>query len=268
MEPAEPMAPTFGAELTPAWREWGRWLATVGAIAFAFTALILLLDNLHVFVKPPDLPDATRLPDRLIAILEYESQHFPIALLNLLVAMVSFAALAALGPVVRRLLDADDPRGSLTVGAFALGGVIGVIGQVEYAGGLAVASNATYCQCEFADPQVIARGEVLDLVSSIQTWSIAGTLVAFAVGLLLVASLGRGSRAAPAGWLRLSMALGSLMLLVAVATLGFPPLADALGWRVDPGIVTGVPSLVILLVLVPWWALWLRRLLGAELPTR
>src|SRR5439155_22693134 len=140
---------------------------------------------------------------RLIAILEYESQHFPIALLNLLVAIVSFAALAALGPVVRRLLDADDPRGLLTVGAFALGGVIGVIGQVEYAGGLAVASNATYCQCEFADPQVIARGEVLDLVSSIQTWSIAGTLVAFAVGLLLVASLGRGSRAAPAGWLRL-----------------------------------------------------------------
>ena len=64
------------------------------------------------------------------------------------------------------------------------------------------------------------------------------------------------------------MALGSLMLLVAVATLAFPPLADALGWRVDPGIVTGVPSLVILLVLVPWWALWLRRLLGSELPTR
>ena len=55
--------------------------------------------------------------------------------------------------------------------------------------------------------------------------------------------------------------------VVAVATLGFPPLADALGWRVDPGIVTGVPSLVILLVLVPWWALWLRRLLGSELPS-
>ena len=68
MEPAEPMAPGSGEELTRAWREWGRWLATVGAIAFALTALILLLDNLHVFVKPPDLPDATRLPDRLIAI--------------------------------------------------------------------------------------------------------------------------------------------------------------------------------------------------------
>jgi len=101
MEPAEPMAPASGAELTPAWRTWGRLLATTGAIAFAVTALILLLDNLHVFVKPPDLPDATRLPDRLIAILEYESQHFPIALLNVLVASVSFAALGALGAGAR-----------------------------------------------------------------------------------------------------------------------------------------------------------------------
>src|SRR5205809_377996 len=176
MEPAEPMAPASGPELTPAWRTWGRLLATTGAIAFAVTALILLLDNLHVFVKPPDLPDATRLPDRLIAILEYESQHFPIALLNVLVAIVSFAAL-----------------------------------------------------------------EVLDLASPIQRWSIAWTLVPFAGGVLLIASVGRGWLAAPAAGLRLSMALGSLMLLVAVATLGFPPLADALGWRVDPGIVTGVP---------------------------
>jgi uncharacterized membrane protein YhaH (DUF805 family) len=51
------------------------------------------------------------------------------------------------------------------------------------------------------------------------------------------------------------------MIVVAVATLGLPPLADALRWNFDSGLVTGVPALLILLVLVPWWALWLRRLL-------
>jgi hypothetical protein len=267
MQPAEPMTPATARPLTSAWREWGRWLAAIGAIAFAVTAVILLLDNLHVFFTPPDLPETTPFPDRLIAILQYESQHFPIALLNALTAIVSFSALAALGPVLRRMLDGDDPRGSLVLGAFAVGGLIGVIGQLEYAGALAVASNASYCQCEFADPQVIARGEVLDLVNSIQGWSIAGTLVAFAVGLLLVGSLGRRSLAIPTGWLRLSTWLGVLMIVVAVATLAFPPLANALRWDVDPDVVTGIPSLLILLVLVPWWALWLRSLLRGEAST-
>jgi hypothetical protein len=253
--------------LSSAWRDWGRLLATIAAIAFAVAALLLLVDNLHLVATPPDLPDGTPFPDRLIAILQYESQRLGIALLATLIAVVSFAALAALGPVVRRMLDGDDPRGSLLVGAFALGGVIGVTGQVAYAGGQAVASNPTYCQCEFADPQVIARGELLDLVASIQNWSIAGALVAFAVGLLLVAALGRGSSAVPAGWLRLSLWLGVLMIVVAAATLGFPPLADALRWNVDAGLVTGVPALLILLVLVPWWALWLRRLLQPVPPT-
>jgi len=37
-----------------------------------------------------------------------------------------------------------------------------------------------------------------------------------------------------------------------------------LQWNLDANLVTGVPSLVALLILIPWWALWLRAWLREE----
>ena len=57
-----------------------------------------------------------------------------------------------------------------------------------------------------------------------------------------------------------------LLVLVAVLGAGFPALARSMGWDVDPNLVVGAPSLVILLILLPWWALWLRAWLGHAAP--
>ena len=52
------------------------------------------------------------------------------------------------------------------------------------------------------------------------------------------------------------------MVAIAVWIAGFPLLANALRLQVDVDTITAIPSLVVLLVLMPWWALWLRSWLG------
>ena len=257
-----------GTELTLDWRTWGRWLAAIAGASFALAALLTLIDALNLTAPAPSVPDGAALPDRILAILQNQSQRFPVVLIASLVAIVAFAALAALGPVLRRVLGSPhDPRGNVLVGALALGGAIGVIGQLVFIGGQAVASDATYCECAFRDPQLIARGGVLDLVSSINAWMTWGTIAFFAAGLFAAASHPEAGRMAPRRWIVLTWTLAALMTVVADVGAGFPPLAQSLRWDLDPSLVTSVSSLVVLLVLVPWWSFWLRSWLGSVPPS-
>jgi hypothetical protein len=254
--------------VTSDWRTWGRWLAAIAGVSFALGALLTLIDALNLTAPAPSFPGGAALPDRILAILQNQSQRFPVVFIASLVAIVAFASLAALGPVIRRAFGgAHDPRGNVLVGALALGGAIGVIGQLVFIGGQAVASDSTYCECAFRDPQLIARGGVLDLVSSINAWMTWGTIAFFAVGLIAVASHPAAGLVAPRRWITLSWTLATLMALVALVGAGFPPLAQSAKWDVDPTLVTGVPSLVVLLVLVPWWSFWLRGWLGSISPS-
>jgi hypothetical protein len=262
-----PMGPEPTVELTAEWRTWGRSVALLAAVTFAIATALSALDSLNITTPEANVNLAAPFPDRIITILQNQSARFPWVVAATLIGAVSFAALAALGPVLRRLLGPDDPRGSLVAGAFLFGGVIGVAGEIAFIGGQAVATDTSYCDCDFADPQLIARIGVLDLVSGIQTWMLAGLLVGFGIGLVAVAALAARTPISR-GWRRLSGVLGVLLLVVALLLVGFPPLANAMGWEVDANLVTGVPSLVALLVLVPWWALWLRRLLGEPIGAR
>jgi hypothetical protein len=257
-----------GSAVTRDWRTWGRWLAAIAGATFALSALLTLLDALNLTAPAPNTPEGPALPDRILAILQNQSQRFPVVLIASLLAIVAFGTLAALGPVLRRALrSVHAPRGNVVVGTFALGGAIGVIGQLVFIGGQAVASDATYCECAFRDPQLIARGGVLDLVSSINAWMTWGTIAFFAAGLFAVASHPQAGRLAQRRWVVLTWTLATLMALVALIGAGFAPLAQSLRWDVDSSLVTGVPSLVVLLVLVPWWSLWLRSWLGSMPPS-
>jgi hypothetical protein len=252
-------------ELSPAWRAWGRMVAAVTALTFAIGTLLATLDGLNITTREPVFTPGAVLPERIITVLQNQAQRFPWVLIATLLAIVSFAMLAALGAVLRRALTAsDDPRGWVVQGAFFLAATIGVIGELAFLGGQAVASDATYCDCAFADPQVIARGGILDLVTSIQNWMQWGLAVSFAVGLVAAASLARQSDGVPRGWRLLTTWLAVLLAVIAVVGAGFPPLAGAMQWDIDANLVTGVPSLIALLVLIPWWALWLRAWLREE----
>jgi hypothetical protein len=254
------MGPATTSALTSAWRVWGARAALLAALAFAASTALSALDALNITTPEVHVADGIPLPDRVFAILQNESARFPWVFTATVIAIVSFAALAALGPVLRRGYGGDDPEGSLVSGAFAFGGLIGIAGQLAFLGGQVVATETTYCDCNFKDPQLIARGGVLDLVSSMQTWMIVGVMIAFGIGLIAVATLA-ARRQAPGGWVLLSRWLGVVLVILAVIRAGLPPLVSSLGWQIDADLITGVGALVVLLVLVPWWALWLRRLL-------
>ena len=261
----EPMP--AAAILTPAWRQYGRWIALIIAIGFAVAIALTALDTLNVTAPAVSLPETTRLPDRIEAVLLNQSQRFPFVFIAALIAAAAFAALAALGPVLARLLGRDDPRSAVIGASFLLAGVVGVVGELAFIGMQAVATDPTYCQCDFADPQLIARGQLLDLSGSVQSWATWGALSLMAVGLVIAGRTGRESGAVPRGWATLTVWLGVLTPIVAIVGAAFPPLASSQHWNVDPGLVTGLPSLIVLLVLVPWWALWLRGILAADSST-
>jgi hypothetical protein len=250
--------------MTAGWRRWGRALALVAAVTFALTTILSALDALNITTAAISIPDDTPLPQRMEAIFQNQSARFPWIFVASLAAIVSFAALAALGLVVRRYVGARDPRGSVVVGAFAIGGLLGIAGELAFIAGQAVVSNPQVCQCEFGDPQLIARGEVLSLVNSMQMWMVWGLLIFFAIGLVAAAATNEETAPSSRAWLAMSRWLGVVMVLVAILFVGLPPLADAMRWDIDAGTISGVLSLVVLLVLVPAWALWLRRLLAAE----
>lgn len=248
-------------ELSTVERRWGRRLAVIAAAAFVAGAVGSLLLALNVITRAAEPVAGAELPDRILTVLQNEADRFPQELATWLFLGLSFLALAGVGQVLRRALDPSGVRGAMVAGLFLIAAGVGLVAALAFIGGQAVAADATYCDCKYATEQIIARGGVLDLVGSIQSWLVNGAVALFGVAVLLVADAASDMAVAP-GWTRLGGWLGALLLLDAVFSLGFPPLAQALRLDVDTDLVTGVPSLVVLMVLVPWWLLWFRRLLG------
>jgi hypothetical protein len=245
-------------ELTEGWRAWGRTLAGVVAGTFALGTVLSVLDSLDITTPAPTYPSGSTLPDRILADLQNQSQRFPWILVATLAAALGFAAVAALAPVLRRALGATGWRASVLTGGLVVGGAIGIVAELGFLGGLVVASDPTYCDCDFADIQLIARSGMLDLVSTVQIWLLAGFLMLLGAGLFAAVSAARESPEVPRGWATLTALLAAVLVVVSIWVVGFPLLADALALRLDVNTITGIPSLVVLLILVPWWALWLR----------
>jgi hypothetical protein len=253
-------------ELSAGWRDWGRAVAAFVAATFAVGTVLSVLDGLNITTPEPPFASDSKLPDRIVEVLQNQSQRFPWVLAATLVAAFGFAAIAALAPVLRRALGATEWRASVITGGLVIGAAIGIIAELGFIGGQIVASDPTYCQCDFADIQLIARSGLLDLVSTVQTWLLAGFLSLVGAGLFATAGAARRSAVVPRGWTALTTVLAVLMVAIAVWIAGFPLLANALRLQVDVDTITAIPSLVVLLVMVPWWALWLRSWLGGVAP--
>jgi hypothetical protein len=253
-------------ELSEGWRHWGRTLGAVVAGTFAFGTVLSVLDSLNITTPATIYTSGSRLPDRILADLQNQSQRFPWILVATLAAAVGFAAIAGLAPVLRRALGATDWRASVLTGGLVVGGAIGIVAELGFLGGQIVASDPTYCDCDFADIELISRSGLLDLVSTVQTWLLAGFLVLVGAGLFAAVRAARESPAAPRGWATLTAVLAAVLVAVGIWIVGFPLLANAMALHVDVNAITGLPSLIVLLVLVPWWALWLRAWLARAAP--
>ena len=253
-------------ELSEGWRAWGRTLGAVVAGTFALGTVLSVLDSLNITTPATIYPSGSKLPDRILADLQSQSQRFPWILVATLAAAVGFAAVAGLAPVLRRALGATDWRASVLTGGLVVGGAIGIVAELGFLGGQIVASDPTYCDCDFADIQLIARSGLLDLVSTVQIWLLAGFLALFGAGLFAALGAARESPQVPRGWATLTALLAAVLVIVAIWVVGFPLLANAMALHVDVNAITGLPSLIVLLILVPWWALWLRTWLARAAP--
>jgi hypothetical protein len=211
--------------------------------AFFFTAAVLqaLLAFDILGAPPPEQPDFA---ERIIGFFAWEQSRWPIEFAATALFGLGFATLGGLGVLLSRLADRSDARRSLAAAAYIGIGVIGAVSQLFWLGVKPIATIPQYCDCDLRDAQIMSRLMILDVAEGVQFWMVLGAIVLAAIGVILVARLGREA-GMPTGWVWLSAAVAIVSLLA--AGLGV----------VDAYPFNQLAVLVVAAVLLPIWALWL-----------
>lgn len=234
-----------------------RW-AWLLAVTFLVATAVVVLVNLNITAPAPDFADDAALPDIILANFESAREAWLQDMGASLLFALGFLAIAALGPILRALLDRSDPRATRVAVLFLVAGTIGILSQVIYIGGKEVATAPYYCDCDFLPEQLVSRGTVLDVITGIQAWMVDAFTLLFALGLLATASLASAA-AWPAGFVRASQALAVLGL----ASVAWNRIAVTLLVNAQVDIDYGHIGLAILAVIAgvatPMWAVMLAR---------
>jgi hypothetical protein len=254
-----------------AWRTWAARLGWLTAAAFLAGAAVVIFLQLTPTPERSFPPDATFV-DHLLAEFEDGRAVWLADMGQSLLFAVGFAAIAALGAVLRHVLGRDDPRGMVALVAMMVAGAVGVVSQLVYIGGTEVATNPEYCDCGFLAEEIISRAMIHFTINGIVFWMTDAFVVLFAVGLLAVASAASAARAMPAGWVAFTRLLAVVGLgVVAWNRIAVPVLIQAGYDDVDYGLLGSILIGVVAGILVPVWAAWLARSLmptksGSETP--
>jgi hypothetical protein len=251
-----------------AWRTWAARLGWLTAAAFlAGAALVVFLQLNHP--EERSFPPEATFVDHILAEFEDARTLWPVDLGNSLLFAVGFAAIAALGAVLRHALGRDDPRGMVAVAAFMVAGAVGVTAQLIYIGGTEVATNPEYCDCGYLAEEIISRAMINFTINGIGFWMIDAFTVLFAVGLLAWAAVASASQTMPAGWVAFTRLLGVVGLaVVAWNRIAVPLLIQAGFDDVDYFLIGSILIGIVAGILVPIWAAWLARSLRpTESPT-
>ena len=221
------------------------WVIGLGLLIGAVTRLFLSLEVLGL----PDIPEDADFVDRILTIYEFQSSVWPIEFTSFIAFSIGFAALAALGVVLRRLASEDDARGGLVMAALLGLGGFGLASQLIQIGSLPFLTSPELCECGLREHEIMAREVVINTLFGVQLWLVVGTLVVAAPGFLLAGSLGADAGMPPA-WRLLSMviALAAIVLAVLAVLEAYPFDQYLLGLSAG--------------ILVPIWAIWLAMRAG------
>lgn len=242
-----------------AWRTWAARLGWLTAAAFLAGAALVVFLQLNFPEERSFPPDATFV-DHLLAEFEDGRALWPVDLGQSLLFAVGFAAIAALGAVLRHVLGRDDPRGMVALVAMMVAGAVGVVAQLVYIGGTEVSTNPEYCDCGFLAEEIISRAMIHFTINEIVFWMTDAFVVLFAVGLLAVASVASAARAMPAGWVAFTRLLAVVGLaIVAWNRIAVPLLIQAGYDDIDYFLIGSVIVGIVAGILVPVWAAWLAR---------
>ena len=236
-----------------------RW-AWLLAATFLVATVVVLLVNLNITAPAPQFADDASLPDIIFANFAAAREAWLQDMGSSVLYALGFLAIAALGPILRALLDRSDPRATRVAVLFLIAGTIGILSQIIYVGGKEVATAPYYCDCDYLADQLISRGVVLDAIVGIQAWMVDAFSFLFAVGLLAAAALA-SAKAWPAGFVRASQGLAILGL----ASVAWNRVVVTLLVNADVHIDYPRIGLAILAVIagvaVPVWAAMLARTL-------
>ena len=171
----------------------------------------------------PEIPDDADFVDRLLTIYEFQSSLWPIEFTSFVAFAIGFAALASLGPVLRRLASDADARGGLVMVALLGLGGLGLASQLLQIGSMPFLTSPELCECGLREHEIMAREVVLNTIFGVQLWLAVGALVLAAPGFWLAGSLGADA-GMPAAWRWLSIliALASIVLAVLAVLEAFP----------------------------------------------
>jgi hypothetical protein len=223
---------------------------------FAFT-------QFHVFVQEPELPspDASFV-DNLIASFEHARVHWIEFLVSSLAAAVGFVGIAILGVALRRCLDREDSRGAVLAVTFLLAGAVGAASQVLSLGAGEVTTNPQYCDCGFLAEEIVSRATIDQVVNSVMFWMTDASVLLFAIGLWMSASMSAGSAWVPGGLTVYTRVLAVTALLTVIWDRIGVPLLDTGTTEIDFGLIGGLITLIFAGLLLPIWAIWLARAAG------
>jgi hypothetical protein len=254
-----------------AWRTWAARLGWLTAATFLAGAALVIFLQLNSPAERSFPPDATFV-DHILAEFEDARSVWLVDLANSLLFAVGFAAIAALGAVLRHVLGRDDPRGMVAVAAFMVAGAVGVVAQLIYIGGNEVATSPQYCDCGFLAEEIISRQMIHITLGGIVFWMIDAFTVLFAVGLLAWAAVASASRRMPVGWVAFTRLLAVVGLAVVAWNRIVVPLLIEAGYdNVDYFLIGSILIGIVAGIMVPVWAAWLARSLrpteiAAEMP--
>jgi hypothetical protein len=238
-----------------------RW-AWLLAATFFVASVITILVSQHITAPAPKTPAGAQLPDIIFANFEATQAAWLQLVVSAVLFSIGFLAIAVLGPTLRGLLDRTDPRATRLAVFFLVAGIIGILSQVIYLAAQDVAAQPQYCQCDYAAPELISRGTVLDVLSGVQGWLVDTFSMLFAIGLFALASLARNA-AWPTSLVRTSQVLALLgFAAVAWDRIATPLLANANVNLDYEGIGFAIIGLLAGIV-TPLWAILLARSLSA-----
>lgn len=216
------------------------WVIGLSLIVGAVTRLFLSFEVLGL----PDIPEDADFVDRILTIYEFQSSVWPIEFTSFVAFAIGFAALAALGVVLRRLASDNDARGALVMVALLGLGGLGLASQLIQIGSTPFLTSPELCECGLREHEIMAREVVINTLFGVQLWLIVGGIVVSAPGLVFAGSLGADAGMPPAWrWLSILIAVASIVLVVLTVLEAYP--FDLYVYGLTAGI------------LVPIWAIWL-----------
>jgi hypothetical protein len=238
------------------WASTARILGWVVGLSLFVGAIIRMALSFELFPLP-EIPTDADFVDRILTIYEFQSSLWPIEFTSFVAFAIGFAALASLGPVLRRLASDDDARGGLVMVALLGLGGLGLASQLLQIGSVPFLTSPELCECGLREHEIMAREVVINTIFGVQLWLAVGALVLAAPGLWLAGSLGADAGMPPAWrWLSILIALASVVLAVLAVLEAFPFDQYVLGLTAG--------------ILVPIWAIWLasrsREVFGDEAP--